>query len=255
MCPCTTARRITLVTISFCTPIDALIIGCGLGGLVAAHCLAQAGHKITLLESARAIGEVGAGIQVSPNVTRLLIRWGLAEALSQIAVKPEAIVFRRYSDGERVGYTRKMNAFHAPYYHIHRADFHKLLYDLAAPNMTLRLNSTVVAVDPEAPSLTLASGEVAHGDLIIGADGVKSTIQQIVLGYAAPAQPTGDATYRALIPTQLMLADPDLKSFVEIPEMTIWMAPRRHLVGYNVVRSISKALSILFNIYYYYSAR
>ncbi|KAI0925362.1 hypothetical protein AcV7_005629 [Taiwanofungus camphoratus] len=214
-----------------------LIVGCGLGGLAAAHCLAQAGHKITLFESAPAIGEVGAGIQVSPNVTRLLIRWGLGEALAQIAVKPEAIVLRRYSDGERVGYTRwaeKMDAFGAPYYHIHRADFHKLLYDLAAPNMTLRLNSTVVAVDPEAPSLTLASGEVAHGDLVIGADGVKSIIQQVVLGRVNPAQPTGDAAYRALIPTSLMLADPDLKPFVEVPEMTGWMAPGRHLMAYNV---------------------
>jgi len=214
-----------------------LIVGCGIGGLAAAHCLAQAGHKITLFESAPAIGEVGAGIQVSPNVTRLLIRWGLGEALAEVAVKPEALVFRRYSNGERVAFTRwgeKMDEFGAPYYHIHRADFHKLLYDLALPSMTLRLNSTVVGCDPERPSLTLASGETVKGDLILGADGVKSYIQQVVLGRANPARATGDAAYRALIPTSLMMEDPDLRPFVEKPEMTGWMGPGRHIMAYNI---------------------
>ncbi|EKM59723.1 uncharacterized protein PHACADRAFT_250403 [Phanerochaete carnosa HHB-10118-sp] len=214
-----------------------LVVGCGLGGLAAAHCLAQAGHKITLVEAAHAIGEVGAGIQVTPNVTRLLRRWGLGDAVEKIAVRPEAIVFRRYSTGERVGYTKwgeQMEDYGAPYYHIHRADFHKLLFDLATPNVTLRLKSTVVGVDPDAPSLTLASGEVIHGDLIIGADGVKSYVQQVVLGRVNPAQPTGDAAYRAIIPTSVMLEDPDLKPFVDTPEMTAWMGPGTHLMAYNI---------------------
>ena len=217
-----------------------IIVGCGLGGLAAAHCLAQAGHKITLFETASAIGEVGAGIQVSPNVSRLLRRWGLADTLESIAVRPESIVLRRYNTGERVGYTKwgeRMEEHGAPYYHIHRADFHKMLFDLAAPNMTLRLKSTVVSVDPDLPSVTLASGEVIPGDLIIGADGVKSVIQQVVLGRVNPAQPTGDAAYRAIIPTSVMLSDPDLKPFVDVPEMTGWMGPGRHLMAYNIVGS------------------
>lgn len=214
-----------------------LIVGCGLGGLAAAHCLAHAGHKITVVEAAHAIGEVGAGIQVTPNVSRLLRRWGLGDAIEEVGVRPEAIVFRRWQTGERVGYTKwaeSMEEHGAPYYHIHRADFHKLLFDLAAPNMTLRLKSTVVGLDPDVPSLTLASGEVIRGDLIIGADGVKSYIQQVVLGRTNPAQPTGDAAYRAIIPTSVMLDDPDLKPFVDTPEMTAWMGPGRHLMAYNI---------------------
>lgn len=76
-------------------PIHIVVIGCGLGGLSAAYCLAEAGHTVTILESALEIGEIGAGIQVSPNVTRLLIRWGLGDKLKQVAVKPEALTFRR----------------------------------------------------------------------------------------------------------------------------------------------------------------
>lgn len=75
--------------------LNVVVVGCGLGGLAAAYALAKAGHQVTILEDAPAIGEVGAGIQVSPNLSRLLIRWGLGDALSNIAVLPEALEFRR----------------------------------------------------------------------------------------------------------------------------------------------------------------
>jgi salicylate hydroxylase len=80
-------------------PLHILIVGCGLGGLAAAFTLAKAGHRITLIESAPVIGEVGAGIQLTPNLSRLLVRWGLKEKLERIAVKPDAIVFRRCESG------------------------------------------------------------------------------------------------------------------------------------------------------------
>lgn len=75
--------------------LNILIIGCGIGGLAAAHTLSHAGHDVTIVESASKIGEVGAGIQVTPNLSRLLIRWGLGEQLATTAVRPEAIAFRR----------------------------------------------------------------------------------------------------------------------------------------------------------------
>ena len=79
--------------------LHVLIVGCGMGGLAAAHCLGKAGHRVTLFESAPAIGEVGAGIQVTPNMSRLLRRWGAGFALEAVGVRPEAIVLRRYETG------------------------------------------------------------------------------------------------------------------------------------------------------------
>ena len=113
-----------------------LVVGCRLGDLAAAHCLAEAGHSVTLIESARKLGEVGAGIQVSPNVSRLLIRWGLASR-----VQLDGIIFRGYKVGEVVGYSRwgsiMIKEHGAPYYHIHRADFHRMIYGQFSTNQYL----------------------------------------------------------------------------------------------------------------------
>ena len=228
--------------------LNIIVVGAGIGGLAAAYTLAHAGHRVTVLESARALGEVGAGIQVSPNASRLLLRWGLGAALRACAVEPAAIVFRRYDSGVRVGYTRwgaRMARDHrAPYYHVHRADYHAMLHNLAraAPGVRIRLDATVRSVQPDpavagGPSVTLSCGEVLYADVIIGADGVKSTLQKAVTGLDDRATPTGDAAYRAVVSTDLMLADPELRPFVETPEMTAWMAPGRHLMAYCIVSS------------------
>jgi 2-polyprenyl-6-methoxyphenol hydroxylase-like FAD-dependent oxidoreductase len=118
----------------------------------------------------------------------------------------------------------------------------------AAPGIRIRLNAAVRDVQPDptvqgGPSVTLASGEVLYADVIIGADGVKSTVQKAVTGLDDAPVPTGDAAYRAIIRTDLMLEDPELRQLVETPEMTAWMAPRRHLMAYNIVSTISSFLN------------
>ncbi|KLO16029.1 FAD/NAD-binding domain-containing protein [Schizopora paradoxa] len=221
-------------------PLNVIIIGCGLGGLATAYALGKAGHRVRIIESAPKIGEVGAGIQVTPNLSRILIRWGLGEQLKNIAVLPEAIALRRYCTGELVGWTRwgvtMEEMYNSPYYHIHRADFHRLLLDLASTVSTLKLNSTVVKVNPSPPhpSVTLSTGEVLSADLIIGCDGVKSLVRDLVVGEPTKAVATGDAAYRAIIPTSEMMKDPALRELVESPEMTGWMGPGRHIMGYCI---------------------
>jgi salicylate hydroxylase len=234
-------RRATLT-------LNIIVVGAGLGGLAATHSFAHAGHRVTLLESSPVLGDVGAGIQLSPNQSRLVIRWGLGPALAATGVLPESICFRRYNTGERLGYTRwgrdMTLDYGAPYYQIHRADYHTLLLRLtrAAPGVHIRLGATVSDVQPNpavegGPSVTLASGEVIHADLIIAADGVRSSIQKLVTGRDEKPTPTGDTAYRATISTDLLLRDPDLRSFVETPEMTGWLAPGRHVMAYCIVRS------------------
>lgn len=222
--------------------LDVIVVGCGIGGISAGFCLAQAGHSVTIVESSPEIGhEVGAGILISPNCTRLLQRWGLGKRLDELAVKGSGSITRRYSTGEQLGFTRwgetAMENYNAPYYQIHRSDLHNMLCDLAVPHLTVLLGSPVVGCDPNstAPSVTLESGKVLTADLIVGADGLKSYIQQVVLGGPNRAEATGGAAYRALVPTSLMMQDPELREFVENPYLNSWLAPGRHLVGYPIV--------------------
>ena len=222
--------------------LDIIMVGCGLGGLAAAFCLTQAGHRVTIVESSSMIGDIGAGIISSPNSNRLLLRWGLGKRLNEIAVKPEFLTLRRYDTGERIGFAKwgetMEKEYGAPNYHIHRADLHKLLYDLVAPHATILLGSPVTGCDPGpvSPSVTLKSGRVVRGDLIVGADGIKSFIQQVVSGGPNPAEPTGDAAYRATIPASLLTQDPELRGLIEPPQLTGWLAPGRHMITYLIVR-------------------
>lgn len=110
-----------------------------------------------------------------------------------------------------------------------------MLFDLASSRTKLRLASTVISLDPSVPSLTLESGEILKADLIVGADGVKSMIREVVLGEPVKAVPTGDAAYRVIVPTAKMMEHEDLRPFVEYPEMTGWMGPGKHVMAYNIV--------------------
>jgi 2-polyprenyl-6-methoxyphenol hydroxylase-like FAD-dependent oxidoreductase len=136
-------------------PLHALVIGAGIGGTAAAIALRRAGLDVSLFEQTMAQREVGAGIQISPNASRLLGRYGLGDAMARAAVRPSAIVFRRWQDGRVLGREELgdfiENRYGAPYYHFHRADLITLLGEAFGPK-EIKLGRRL-AYQREAPRL------------------------------------------------------------------------------------------------------
>ena len=210
-----------------------LIAGAGIGGLTAAANLLNAGHNVTIFEQASELSEIGAGLQVSANATHVLHHLGLAPALAEVGVRPGAYVFRLYNTGEEIqrfalsDEHEKANG--APYYQVHRADIHSLLVAKVRELKldAIRLDCRVVGYEEsgEGVELRLANGTAVNGDLLIGADGLKSVVCQQIVGNV-PATYTGDAAWRITVPVERLP-----KNFME-QVMTVWMGPGRHAVAY-----------------------
>lgn len=235
-----------------------LVIGAGLGGLSAAIGLSLSSphHRITVVEQASALTEVGAGIQVPPNSSRILIKWGLRDALEKHSVCPRAFVYRRYSDGEVLaGYHGLVDDAHTggheqeyggPYWHIHRADFHRALVDRATElGVEMHLNHTLSDIllpsdghPVEFPTAIFANGARITADLIIGADGLRSRTRELILRRPDPPHNTGDLAYRILVRKSDMEAYESvhgpvgLTELLKEPQITFWLGPQAHAVCY-----------------------
>jgi salicylate hydroxylase len=180
----------------------ASIIGAGIGGLTAALTLRRAGLEVSIYEQAPELREVGAGIQLAPNATRILERLGLRDGLARIGVRPETIEHRRWQDG-RVLLRQPLGVacereFGAPYYHVYRPDLLDLLAAAVGPG-AVRLGRRCVAVAERADAveLTFEDGTTASADVVIGADGIHSTIRAAILGPESPWF-SGSIAYRGL---------------------------------------------------------
>jgi salicylate hydroxylase len=214
-----------------------LIAGGGIGGLATALACARAGAQVRLIERSEQFAEVGAGIQMGPNVMRRLQSWGLQAALDEVIALPERLLARDALSGRVLGELplgeRALQRYAAPYASVHRADLQQLL--LAAvrqqPEVRLTLNCCVSNFTQDAQSITLrtAEGLNLQADALIGADGLWSRVRQCLLGDEAP-RVTGHLAYRAVIP-QRQLPE-KLRSQV----VTAWLGPRLHVVQYPVRR-------------------
>jgi salicylate hydroxylase len=206
-----------------------LIAGAGIGGLTAAACLRKAGHDVRIFEQAPQLTEVGAGIQMSANAMHVLNDLGLGEAISAAAVRPGAYVFRLHDSGEEISRfslaDEHLRLHKAPYSQLHRADFQQLL--ARDVKDLIRLNARVAGFEETASEVRvrLASGETVSGDLLIGADGVKSAVREQIAGPARPVY-SGDAAWRLTIPTAKLP-----RGFME-QVMSVWMGPGAHVVCY-----------------------
>jgi salicylate hydroxylase len=212
--------------------LHALVIGAGIGGMAAALALRRAGLDVSLFEQTIAQREVGAGIQISPNASRLLDRYGLGDAMARVAVRPSAIVFRRWQDGrvlgrEELGDTIE-SQYGAPYYHFHRADLINLLAE-AFGRGNIELGRRLVDIEQDESGVTahFQDGESARGDLLIGADGIHSRTRERLFGEEKPRF-SGQIAYRGLAPAERV-------AHLGLPlDVTNWVGPGGHFIHYYV---------------------
>ncbi|MEA2905311.1 MAG: hypothetical protein QOI12_2698 [Alphaproteobacteria bacterium] len=210
------------------------VVGAGLGGLCAAIALRQRGFDVTIYEQADRLGEIGAGIQLSPNASRVLIALGLDRAFEAIAFEPNRHVVRSWKTGAIVSATQMKGVFRpqygAGYFGAHRADLHSVL-QRAVPAECIRLNAKCTGVRQLADRaiLTFADGSEAQADVVVGADGIRSAVRASLFGPDAPRF-TGHIVWRGLVPSDALP-----KGLIE-PDMTAWFGPNGTVVHYYVRR-------------------
>ncbi len=214
--------------------IHVLIAGGGIGGLTAALCLAKVGCQVSVFEQAPELGEAGAGIQLSPNCTRVLHHLGLETALRATAFLPQKTQFRQWRTGQVIAENPlgdEVVARHGvPYYHMHRGDLLQVLVQAAATERGVTIHSgtpvTGFAQTGEGVVLQTGAGEY-QGSLLVGADGIRSTVRTELWGAAQPRF-TGNVAWRALVPASR------LPQGLIRPMSTAWWGPNKHFVHYYV---------------------
>jgi len=215
---------------------DILIAGGGIGGLAAALAITRAGSRVRLFEQADAWGEIGAGVQLGPNATRLLRDWGLEKPLAEIAAFPRQLTVNRMGDGAPLARLRlgqgMRTRYGAPYYTVHRADLHALLLKaVRGCGAELQLGQRIAQISQTSDTvhLQLADGRAAQGSLLVGADGVWSRVREQVLADGV-AGPSGHLAYRALV------AQTELPAALRSRDVTVWLGAHAHVVAYPVRR-------------------
>ncbi len=217
-----------------------LIAGGGIGGLAAARALALKGYRSIVLEQASEFGEIGAGIQLGPNVDRVFERLQVAEGMRDIAFYPENLIMNDSLTGEEVMRLPAGDRFRAhfggPYGVIHRADLHTVLLDAcrSMPELiTLHAGIRVLDYTDRGDRVTVKTegGESYEGCALIGADGLWSKIRNRIVGDGDP-RVSGHIAYRAVLKVEDV--PPILERWMD--DVVLWAGPKNHLVHYKLRR-------------------
>ena len=213
--------------------MNIIIVGAGIGGLVSALCLHKKGYKVEIYEQVGILSELGAGVQLSPNATRVLNHLDLFEDLEPYIFEPNSFQFLNYSSGKVIT-ERKLgeaikNDFNSPNYDIHRADLQRVLLNkIEAENIDIHTNMKVTSVGNNKNSAFIEVDEKKiEADLIIGADGIHSKVSDSLFGKKEIIF-TGNVAWRMLIPVDL------LPKNLIFPDTTVWLGPNKHFVTYHV---------------------
>jgi 2-polyprenyl-6-methoxyphenol hydroxylase-like FAD-dependent oxidoreductase len=211
------------------------IVGAGMGGLAAAATLRQAGIDVQVYEQASRFARIGAGIQMMPNSMKVLRGIGIEDRLREFSFAP-------YSHLNRVGDTGKItrelpmpeSLYGAPYLCMHRGDLHDALLS-TIPAEIVHTGKKLVGLDQPDGRITLrfADGSQASADAVIGADGVHSTVRDLIIGRDEPVH-KGRIAYRAVFPAALMNGKDIGRS------RTKWWGTDRHIVIYYTTKARSE---------------
>lgn len=212
----------------------ALLAGAGIAGMAAALGFTRAGWRVELFEQAPTLGEVGAGLQLSPNACKVLDRLGLLPDIRARATAPEAAEMRDGLTGELI-YRAALGPdaearWGAPYLHIHRADLLDVLAGAASQagvGLELGRTATGAVSRPDGAALHLDGGIVRQGDVVIGADGIRSALRSVVSPAEEPRF-AGQVAWRGLVRAET------LPGAALAPAVTVWVGPGRHVVTYRV---------------------
>ena len=209
------------------------VVGAGLGGLTCAAFLQREGFTVTVYEQAPAFSRIGAGIILSANVMKVLRRLGIERSLLETGIRPDAFVSRAWDTGETL-YELTLDAaseqrFGGPYINVHRGDLHAVL-ETTVRSGTIAFGHGLVGLEREgrAIGLVFENGTRQDADIVIGADGIRSKVRDILLG-AEPPRFTGRVAQRAIFPAGRLRGH-------TIRDCTKWWGADRHLLAYFMTR-------------------
>lgn len=216
-----------------------IIVGAGIAGLTLALALAnfEEQHEIVVLESAPRLAEIGAGVQMTPQVIKYWFAWGMKDDLLKESIIPPKWNVWSGRTGEAIGsidVEKFEDEYDAPYLVVHRAILHNILHKHALlKNVEVRVDSKVVKYDFEEATVHLATGEALKADLIVASDGINSFARKELFGNDDPeAQPTGWAAYRLTCDKEDLRQHDLTKHLVDGLDSNLWIGEGRSLMTY-----------------------
>ena len=210
-----------------------LIVGAGIGGLVSALCLNKKGYEVEMYEQSEVLSELGAGVQLSPNATRVLDYLELTDDLKPHIFEPRSFQFLNYKT-EKIISKRELGLkiqddFGFPNFDVHRADLQKVLLN-KVEDEGIKINTNMKVIDvgnEENKAYIKINEEKIKADIVIGADGIHSVVRE-KLFEKKESSFTGNVAWRMLIPVDSLPRD------LILPDTTVWLGPKKHFVSYHV---------------------
>ncbi|CAN5532364.1 FAD-dependent monooxygenase [soil metagenome] len=213
-----------------------VIVGAGIGGLVLTVALQQAGIDVEVYEQAETLDEIGAGVALWANATRLLHHLGLEEQLREHGSEPTAVMIKNGVDGSAIvshNLTENnwyRNEFGAPYYGIHRKALQRILVEQIAPGV-IRLGhrlTDIEQLDPDTTRLHWANGSTTDADVVVGADGIRSTVRSWMVDGIDYTMFSKTSGFRGVVP---------LEAMTELPDPTavqFWAGDGKHFLHFPI---------------------